>query len=408
MAKTKKITCDVTIVGGGLAGLTLANCLLNEGFSVALVDRDAPEKTLNADYDGRTTAISFGSQAALEKAGIWDDVIASACPIQDIHIQDNGSAVLLEFLAKDVNADAFGWIFENLSLRKALIKKLGIQKNIRHLAPAQAVDFKIEDNQAQSILNDGTQITSQLIIGADGRGSFVRDWANLPTRQWAYDQTAVTCTVLHENPHNNIAIEDFRSEGPFAVLPMQDNKKGQHRSSVVWTIHGNRDNPAQWDSQSFNAALNARFPSFYGSVALERKAFSYPLGLIHAQNYIARRMALVADAAHGIHPIAGQGLNLGFRDILCLCDLLETARSDQKDLGRDTILQSYERQRRLDNMSMAGATDMLNRLFSNKSTPLRLLRKAGLRGVQKLKPVRKFFMRQAMGQSALLTKLDGR
>ena len=204
--------------------------------------------------------------------------------------------------------------------------------------------------------------------------------------------------IAHEKPHNNTAWEDFRSSGPFAILPMMGDAKGGHRSALVWTEHGAEKKSAlHWDEYVFNAAITERFPASYGAVKAVGKRFSYPLGLIHAQSYTAPRMALVADAAHGIHPIAGQGLNIGLRDIAVLSEFIIAAKNSGMDVGGDAVLKEYEHVRRPDNMAMAAATDALNKLFSNDSKSLRTIRIAGLKMVQKIGPARRFFMKQAMG-----------
>jgi len=274
---------------------------------------------------------------------------------------------------------------------------------VTHQAPSKVRDYSVDDDGVNVHLADDTILRAKLVIGADGRNSFTRDWMGINTRGWNYHQRAVVCIVHHENPHDNIAIEDFRGEGPFAVLPMMDNEDGNHRSSIVWTEHGSeKDSAVHWDDAAFDAALQERFPDFYGKVSCASRRFSYPLGLIHAHSYIGPRMALVGDAAHGIHPIAGQGLNLGLRDIAALAELIVQAKRDGKDVGSADLLETYQRQRRFDNMAMAAATDTLNKLFSNNITPLRILRKVGLRMVQNVAPARKFFMRQAMGAAGLL------
>lgn len=397
MSKRRIENVDISIVGGGFSGLALACILAQNGLGVACIDREDPAKTLKSSFDSRTTAISAGSRSVLEQARVWDDVSSQGCPIRDIHISDSGSPVLLEFLSQDVNAEAFGWIFENLALRQALLKKSKNIPSLTLIAPAHITDMEIMDDQAVIKLSDDTIINSSLLIGADGRRSFVRDWAGIQTRQWSYHQQALVCTVTHDNPHECIAVEDFRAEGPFAILPMLDDEKGRHRSSIVWSEHDARKSAIHWDEDTFNIALTARFPERYGEVKLASKRFSYPLGLIHAHDYIAQRTALVADAAHGIHPIAGQGLNLGYRDVAVLAELLIEAKASGHDVGSDELLQHYQRSRRLDNMSMAAATDSLNALFSNPVAPVRILRKIGLKAVQKIKPARTFFMRQAMG-----------
>lgn len=399
-------TADVVIVGGGHAGCSMAALLATDGVTVLCIDQDDPAKTLNQSFDGRTTAISFGSQRVIAAAGAWESLAREACPIKDIKILESGSPVLLEFLVEDVKSPAFGWIVENRKLRQSLYECLSSLKNAHHIAPARVYGFSRDVKGITVHLEDGRTARGQIVIGADGKNSFTREWMGIGTRGWSYNQRALVCIVNHEHPHNFIAIEDFRSEGPFAVLPMMDDEQGKHRSSIVWTEHGPEKNSAlHWSEDAFNAALNERFPAFYGKVSLSGKRFSYPLGLTHAHEYIADRMALVADAAHAIHPIAGQGLNIGLRDIAALAELLIDAKKNGRDLGDTALLNAYQRRRRTDNMLMAAATDSLNRLFSNDLAPVRILRKLGLRTVQRFTPARKFFMKQAMGASGLLPAL---
>jgi 2-octaprenyl-6-methoxyphenol hydroxylase len=400
------IKTDVVIVGGGHAGGSLAALLASHGISTVCIDQDDPQKTLHQEFDGRTTAISYGSRQVLMAAGAWSALEKEACAIKDIKITESGSPTLLRFLAQDVEAPAFGWIVENRHLRAALYRRLADLKNARHIAPAKVRDFERSEDNMIVHLADGQTIKAQLVIGADGRNSFTRDWMGISTRGWSYQQRGIVCIVEHENPHQNIAVEDFRSEGPFAILPMANDALGKHRSSIVWTEHGpEKESSIHWDEETFNAALAERFPSSYGKVRCAGKRFSYPLSLSHAQSYIAPRMALVADAAHAIHPIAGQGLNMGLRDVAELAELLIAAKEKRQDLGDPAILTAYENARRLDNMSMAAATDLLNKLFSNNIAPVRIVRKLGLRAISKIPAVREFFMKQAMGSSGHLPKL---
>jgi 2-octaprenyl-6-methoxyphenol hydroxylase len=381
---------DIAVIGGGLAGLTLS-CLAGKGGkNVICLDAAPPAQT----NDLRTTAISYGSRKILEEAGIWKNLSTVPCPIGDIKILDGDSPLLLEFLKSESDGKIFGWIVENADLRAAMMKTLSALPNIEHRASVKVKDFSVEKNSATVILEDDKKITAKLIAGCDGKKSFTRDWMDVPVREWDYKQRAVICTAAHEHPHNNTAVEHFWPEGPFAILPMADGADGTHRSSVVFTEHGpEKESAMKLSDEAFNAELSKRFPESYGRVHMLGRRAVHPLSLVHAARYIAPRMCLVADAAHGIHPIAGQGLNLGFRDVKALADLVKTA----PDPGTVEILENYQRTRRFDNMAMVAVTDGLVRLFSNRIGPVRALRRTGLKLVGKLPAAKRFFIRQAMG-----------
>ena len=236
--KSRELTpdTDVIVVGGGLAGLTLAALLGAQGVEVICIDREAAPTTTKVGFDLRTTAISYGSHLVMKKAGVGDLLGDHPCPIKDIRILDGGSPMLLNFLSEDLDGEPFGWIVNNLDLRLALHKRVQSLKNVRHMAPSLVSDFIVEDEVAGVVLADGTELRAPVVIGADGKHSAVRKFLNAPLHGWMYDQTAIVCVVGHENPHNNMAIEHFRSEGPFAVLPMSDDAQGGHRSSLVWSV----------------------------------------------------------------------------------------------------------------------------------------------------------------------------
>ena len=393
MAKTGAFDADVIVVGGGHAGLTMTALLAAHGVSCLCLDRD----DFAGAKDTRTTAISYGSQRVIAASGAWNENALRPCAIKDIQILDGDSPVLLDFISSDVGGDKFGWIVTNGDLRECLYSRIAELPLAKHIAPAQVSSFSVDEDGATVTLSDGRAFRAPLVIGADGKKSFTRTWMNIPVRHWSYDQQAIVCVVTHEHPHNNNAIEHFLDEGPFALLPMADDDKGDHRSALVWTEHTDkRDTRLSWDDATFTAALNARLPDFYGAVRHVTQRAAWPLSLTHAYRYIGPRMALVADAAHAIHPIAGQGLNLGLRDIAALAELLVEAKNKNSDMGSTDLLEEYQRRRRFDNTLMAAATDNLNRLFSRKGKLIGLARKAGLRFISKSPRARQFLMRQAM------------
>lgn len=395
------MTYDVIIVGGGLSGLSLA-CLLGriEGLRVACLDRDDPEAALAADE--RTTAISYGSSQILQRAYVWEQIVAQGCPIQDIEILDGDSPLLLQFLSRDVQDKAFGWIIANAHIRRCLMDCIAGLDGVDHLTSVTAQDFAVSDDTASVTLHNGQVLEASLIIGADGRGSAVRGFMDVDIRQWDYKQQAVVCFIHHENPHQHKAVEHFWPQGPFAILPMADDENGRHRSSLVFTEHKARnpkDSLMALDDAGFAAQVQSLFPAFYGAIEIiDHKRMAYPLSLIHAAEYVAPRMALVADAAHGIHPIAGQGLNLGFRDLNEITSLIADAFAAGQDIGGRDVLQTYQRRRRPDNTTMIAVTDGLVRLFSNDLKSVKMLRRFGLKAVSKIPVAKRFFMHRAMGE----------
>lgn len=394
---TKQKIYDVAIIGGGLSGLTMACLLGQSGFSVLCLDRESKVQTLQADFDGRTTAISYGSRAVLQEAGVWDLCSALTAPILDIQILDGSSSVLLNFLSRDVDDKEFGFIIENRLLRAAQYQCLDNLKTVDHFDSIIVNDIQLQDHYAD-IQTDKAAFKARLIIGADGKQSFVREWLNVPYHELSYAQSAIVCCVEHTNPHQNVAIEHFRDEGPFAVLPMNDDPvTGAHRSSLVWTVHGTDRRMIECDLDIFNTALQTRFPKFYGDVKAITPRSVWPLSLKHAHAYVGTRAVIIAEAAHAMHPIAGQGLNVGMRDIKILHDMLCKARDKKQDISDAALLKNYQEKRHFDTMAMMAATDILNRLFSNSFPMLGLARKIGIRMVDRFPPAKQFFMRQAMG-----------
>jgi len=390
---------DVVIIGGGLSGLSLACVLGASGVNTLCLDA-APRFNPEKAGDLRTTAISWGSHKILDRAGIWAELAPEACPITDIEILDGDSPVLLEFLSSEIGDKPFGWICANADLRAALQERAAALETVTHIPACPVAEIETGEDGVSCTAQDGRVFTARLLVGADGRQSFVRRALEIPERGWEYGQRAVICTAAHENPHNNIAVEHFHPQGPFAILPMSDghgdSKNEVHRSSVVFTEHGPaRHSLMKMDDQCFEAALATRFPARYGDVRVIGQRAVYPLSLVHAARYTGPRTALIADAAHGIHPIAGQGLNLGFRDVARLADLIREAQPEE--IGAPDMLAEYERRRRPDNTAMVAVTDGLVKLFSNDLAPVKLARRLGLKGVARLPAAKRFFMKQAMG-----------
>lgn len=384
---------DILIIGGGMAGLTLGCALGQAGVTVAIVEPTPPNKLIAPEFDGRTTAIASGSRAILDAVGVWHTMAPEAQPILDIRVSDGRSPLFLHYDHREIGEDPMGHIVENRVIRRALIDGLSALPNVTLLSGRRVVSLHRGSVSAQATLDDGCTIETRLAVATDGRNSPTREAAGIESTAWTYSQTGIVCTVVHERDHQGVAQERFLPAGPFAILPMTDR-----RSSIVWTERAALA-PAllALDEQSFLAELALRFGDYLGDLSVIGPRFSYPLGLMHAQRYIVPRLALAGDAAHAIHPIAGQGLNIGWRDVAALAEVVVDALRLGADPGSMVTLERYERWRRVDNTLMLAATDALNRLFSNDVASLRLARDAGLAAVNRMAPVKQLFMRHAMG-----------
>lgn len=398
--KSKKhMKTEILVAGGGPSGLTMALLLANAGLDVICVDQAPKSEHLKESFDGRTTAISAASKNVLAAAGVWEALEKHACPILDIRVADTDSPHFLHFASDESDKGAFGWIVENRLLRKCLFEAAE-KSPLNHLQPAKIEQFSYINDGAgiAATLSTGQVIETQLLIGADGRKSAAREWAGIGTVGWSYKQEAIVCCAVHELDHENVAVEHFMPSGPFAILPMTDTAEGAHCSSIVWTEHGgDAKRYLEMGKKDFDAALQQRFGDQLGKVEHIGEVMVYPLSLMHAKRYTAPRLALIGEAAHAIHPIAGQGLNLSMRDIALLAELVVDRRRVGLDIGASTMLASYQRLRKTDNLAMAAMTDGLNRLFSNNITPVRFLRTRGMSLVNRLPVLKRFFAGQAMG-----------
>jgi 2-octaprenyl-6-methoxyphenol hydroxylase len=402
---------DVIIVGGGLAGGLCAVALAQENFSVALIDAESTASMRAAAFDGRTTALAYAAARVFKRLGLWDAVADHAEPIKDILVTDGRrpdhsrpgfvSSFHLHFDSRELkNGEALGHIIENRFLRNAIYDGVAREKGIALYAPAKRVTSDFTAARAGVSLADGTRLSAKLVIAADGRNSPSRLEAGLKSNSWAYPQTGIVATVAHERPHEGVAQELFLPSGPFAILPMtadrSDGNRFVCRSNLVWT-EAKAAAPAYlaFDEKEFLNAIRARFGDYLGEVTLAGPRWSYPLAFHLAQSFVAPRLALIGDAAHAIHPIAGQGYNLGVKDIAALVDTLVDARGLGLDIGSLATLDAYQRWRRFDSAVLALGGDTLVRLFSNDFGPLRLARDLGMGAVNAVAPLRRMFMKEA-------------
>ncbi|MAW81477.1 MAG: 2-octaprenyl-6-methoxyphenyl hydroxylase [Parvularcula sp.] len=405
-------TFDIVIIGGGPAGGLASLAMAARGFSCALVDAADPAAMRAAAFDGRTSAISYASARVFKRLGLWEAISPEAEPIRDILVTDGRaksrfsegavSNFSLHFDSRELGEDQpLGWIVENKIIRDALFDAIEATDTITLLAPAMRAATKYNPENAIVDLADGRQLVAKLVIAADGRRSLLRAEAGIKTNDWRYNQTGIVATVAHEKPHHGVAQEFFLPSGPFAILPMTHN-----RSSLVWTEDAGAA-PAYMalSDEKFRIEIENRFGPYLGALEPAGPRWSYPLAFTLAQSYAAPRLALIGDAAHAIHPIAGQGYNLGIKDIAALADVLSEGRDVGLDIGAMTVLQNYQRWRRFDSAALALGCDSLVRLFSNDIGPLRLARSLGMSAVGKVKPLRDFFMRQAGADMGALPSL---
>jgi 2-octaprenyl-6-methoxyphenol hydroxylase len=393
---------ELLIAGGGLVGLLLAVAGAGAGLDVALIDRQELQAMQEAAFDGRSSAIAYGSRLVLEGLGIWSAIAPAAEPILEIRVVDDDSPLCLHYDHRDLETgEPLGYIVENHVLRRALFARGQALPNLSLVAPIAVERADTSPDGAVALLSDGRRLAARLIAACDGKTSPLRRAAGIRTIAWRYPQTGIVATVHHQRPHLGIAIEHFLPAGPFAILPMTGN-----RSSIVWTERAElAPRLMALDDAAFAVELASRFGDFLGAVEPVGPRWAYPLALMQARRYTARRLALVGEAAHLVHPIAGQGLNLSIRDVAALSELVVDWRRLGLDIGDDRLLQRYERWRRFDAVLLATVTDGLNRLFSNAWPPLRLVRDLGLAATNRLPPVKRFLMRDAMGLTGALPRL---
>ena len=404
---TSTVQADVLIIGGGFVGNTLAAALSGTGLKTVLVDTQDLKTAIDAEFDGRSFAISLSNQRMLEEVGVWSSLAPFAEPILDIRISDGPSLLFLHYDHRETGDGPMGFMVENQHLRRAHYERLSDADGVSIFAPDRVETLDRHSGGVRARLVSGKEIQARVAVAADGRASSTRQGAGIELTQWSYHQSGIVCTVRHQRHHENIAHERFLPAGPFAILPLQgDPPEAGNRSSLVWTERDHLTPPLMAaDEATFVAELRRRFGDFLGDVELAGPRYVFPLSLQFASRMTDTRLALAGDAAHAMHPIAGQGLNMGLRDVAVLAEVLIDAARLGQDIGDAMVLERYARWRRFDNTLMLAATDGLNRLFSNDVGPVRMARDFGLAAVNRVPPLKRFFMRHAMGLVGELPRL---
>lgn len=403
--RTGNTAADVLISGGGLVGQMLALSLAHHGLSSIMVDPADPVTVLNPTFDGRASAIASAQWKMMEVIGLGDALEPYGCPIRHIWVSDGLKPGELEF-ATGEDEPFLGIMFENRRMRLALSQAVANCDLIDSRAPVKTASIERGEFGVTLTLEDGSVLTAPLLVVAEGRRSSTRDAAGIPLAQWSYHHGAMIGAFSHTESHDNIAYEIFYPEGPFAILPLNDLEDGRHRSAFVWSTHEDKA-PAfmKLGARGYKAELMKKMGGILGDIEEIAPRGLFPLSYQRATQLTADRMALVGDSAHGIHPIAGQGFNLGIRDVAALVEVLVEGSRLGLDLGDAALLERYNRWRSLDNLSVGMATDVLTRMFGVPGKAASAVRRFGLAGVQRVTPFKSFFMNEARGETGDLPKL---
>ena len=401
-----KFDTDITIVGGGLNGPILATALARSGITTTVIDALTTKVRKNAAFDGRSYAVALTSQRLLKNIGLWNALSDDAQPMLEIKVTDGRagegpSPFFMHFDHSEIEDGPMGYMVQDRHLRRTLLEAMAENPLIKHLEGQTVINQIVEGAGVTVTFESGKTLTSRSLIGCDGRSSGTATRAGIKRIGWEYRQTALVCAIEHEKPHGGIAHQFFMPTGPLAILPLTGN-----RSSIVWSeSEANATAFNTLNDEDYLTMLRPRFGDFLGDISLTGTRYSYPLSLSMTEQLVTDRTALVGDAAHGLHPIAGQGLNAGMRDIAALVQVITEAQNRGEDYGSLAVLKRYEEWRRFDNTALALATDTFNKLFSNNTPLLRLGRDLGMGLINKMPNLRRGFMREAAGLSGDLPDL---
>lgn len=406
ISKGMSFDTDIAIVGGGLNGPILALGLAHAGFRTTVIDSLTTKVRKNAAFDGRSYAVALTSQRLLKNIELWEPLENDAEPMLEIKVSDGRagegpSPFFMHFDHAEIEEGPMGYMVQDRHLRRALLDAMAANPLVTHLSGQTVTDQRVVEGGVKVQFASGKSLHARALIGCDGRNSGTADRAGIKRIGWGYDQTAMVCAIKHERPHNGIAHQFFMPTGPLAILPLSGNQ-----SSIVWSeTSANAAAFNDLDDDAYLTMLRPRFGDFLGEIELVGSRYTYPLSLSMTENLVSERVALVGDAAHGLHPIAGQGLNAGLRDIAALVQVFAEAKARGEDYTSLAVLKRYEEWRRFDNTALALTTDAFNRLFSNNNPLLRLGRDLGMGLINKAPKLRRGFIREAAGLNGELPKL---
>lgn len=401
-----EVDSDIIIVGGGLNGSLMAIAAANIGFSTIVLDSKDNEASAENRFDGRSYALALSSVRLLKNLDIFEDIIDKSQPILDIKILDGKlvqgpSQFSLHFDNNEIHDGPMGQMVEDRFIRKALFTKINKNKQIDYKFNSKVTEHKKQSGYISVTLENGKKLNTKLLVGADGRNSELAKRAHIKKSGWKYNQSALVCAIEHEADHNGVAWQYFMPSGPLAVLPMTGK-----RSCIVWTEqNANAKAINLFDETRYTKILAARLGNFLGKFKIIGDRHTYPLELSIADRFIDERLALIGDAAHSVHPIAGQGLNAGFKDIAVLAHIIQDAHHRGEDLGSLGVLKRYEEWRRFDSAQLAYSTDLFNKLFSNENEALRLARNIGLKLLDSIPVAKRNIIKEAAGITGELPRL---